>query len=491
MKRVFWTSIVLTILLISIMAAFAITANAAALPATVVADEGWGNVTYDSTTKELKNGDGGYSFSMTTSGTNATLSTFGVALTATKVVIPYQITCNGTTYTVTAQGTYLLQVNASTANTVTTDVIVSEGITTLSAMAFRSYNNTSKVKGIRLPSTLKTIGGNCFMTLTALTSINIPQGVTTVGGGAFQSTGLSSITFPSSITSFGGDMFYGSTNLTSVVFNFPITSMSGYFFRACTKLTSYDIPDTVTGTLGAMSFSASGISTAIIPVGVTTIDGSAFSSCPNLTSVVCKGTLANINSSAFASDSKLDNVTFKGNVTNIATLAFKDAKLLKSITFEGQTAPVLAADVFNITTGGASEDFTIYYPAAGDNAANYGVGSAFRSSIASTTVASGKTLTVHYVAVQVPTSSTLSNITPIAGGYTVGYHITLGTGITSSKNLVALYNGNDLVAVQSVASNATSVDFITNKTITKARAFVWDDIATVKPLCASPELLAS
>lgn len=87
----------------------------------------------------------------------------------------------------------------------------------------------------------------------------------------------------------------------------------------------------------------------------------------------------------------------------------------------------------------------------------------------------------------IPTSSTISNVTKITGGYNVQYSFTLGTGISSSKNLVALYNGNDLKAVQLVDSGTTTVNFTTDEPITKARIFIWDSFSTIKPLCASPE----
>ena len=53
------------------------------------------------------------------------------------------------------------------------------------------------------------LGGMCFEACTGLTSITIPSSVTSLGGSCFWGcTGLTSITIPESVTSLGGGCFY-------------------------------------------------------------------------------------------------------------------------------------------------------------------------------------------------------------------------------------------------------------------------------------------
>lgn len=461
MKKVIYTLLITTVLFMSIMAVFAVAVNAAAVTVSVVADESWGNATYDSTTNELCNVDGGYSFTLTRnlSAHTATVSKFGTGISVTKVVIPYQITVDGIAYTVTAQGVQMLA-NSGTTNTTVTDLIVSEGISTVSTTAFR---DALVLKTVRLPSTLKTLSANSFLGCLLLENINIPEGVTMIGGQALSyCKALVSVTLPSTVTNFNttnsSGVFASSIKLQNVIINFPLTSIPASMFKGCTALTSFNIPDTVTGIIGNQSFAATGITQVVLPAGVTSIDASAFNG-----------------------DKSLKTVTFKGNITNIGATAFSGDTALQSMTFEGKTAPTtFGATPFSSIT----QAFTVYYPADGTG---YGVGSVFRSVFPSTTI---------FTAVSPPTSCTIDSITSTGSGYTVEYRIVLGLDesnqqITNSKNMVALYNGNDLVAVESVDSNATSVYFTTDSVITKARIFVWNDFLSLKPLCAFQERLTS
>lgn len=339
-----------------------ITVSAQAQSVSVIADESWGNATYDSTTLELKNIDGGYSFAMSLNATakTATLSKFDLVngVTSSKVVIPYQIIYNNVTYTVTAQGAYMLLNNSNTTNTTVTDLIISEGISTISATAFRSLQSTTVLTTVKLPSTLKSIAGNAFAGNAKLVNITpLPEGITTIGDGAFSGcSSLTSITLPSTVTSFGKDMFYSDAKLQSAIFNFPLTSINGYLFRGCTSLSTFNIPGTVTGTISPLAFSGSGITEVVIPAGVSGLGASAFDGCKSLV-----------------------NVVIKGNITSWGTKAFYNDTALKKITFEGNIAPTIAdTNSFYNVTG-----LTVYYP---PNGTGYGEGSAFRSTFPAGTV---------------------------------------------------------------------------------------------------------
>lgn len=216
MKRT--TAIFLMILLI-LASVPSFTVFASAVSVTVVADEGWGNATYDSATQILQNVDGGYAFKaiLTSSDASATLTLSSLG-TATKIVIPYQITFSGTTYTVKAHSTvpaigyYLL----GNGNTTVTSVIVSEGITAVEPGVFRADKG---LKDIKFPSTLQTIGTNAFLDDYALLNVEIPAGVTSIASQAFKNCrALAKVTFKGNITTIASGAFQICPLLANVVF---------------------------------------------------------------------------------------------------------------------------------------------------------------------------------------------------------------------------------------------------------------------------------
>ncbi|MDD4689091.1 MAG: leucine-rich repeat protein [Eubacteriales bacterium] len=358
------------ILVVTTLPIFSVSADA--VPVLVAADESWNNATYNPTTNELRNIDGGYSFIMTTSGLNATLGVFDTinGITVSRVVLPYQITYNEVTYEVTAQEQYLLAPSSTHINTTVTDLILSEGIATVSTQAFRQLGSGSVLKNVHLPSTMKTISANAFAGCSKLTDINIPEGVTTIGNQAFDGcSSLVSITLPSTLTTIGNAVFKFNTSLKNIVYT--AKSLPSEIFRGCTSLTSFIISDYVTGALGPSAFNNTRLTELVLPAGITSIGKQSISSISTLTSVTCKG-----------------------NITSIAAQAFEQDKALKSLTFEGTVAPTIAnINAFTNVTG-----LTVFYHATGtgyDNStwrAMFPVDTVFQMK-SSVPVASGLTIT--------------------------------------------------------------------------------------------------
>ena len=128
------------------------------------------------------------------------------------------------------------------------------------------------------------------MDCSGLTSITIPSSVTSLGGDCFYyCSGLTSITIPSSVTSLGSHCFYYCSGLTSITIPSSVTSLGGYCFSGCSGLTSITIPSSVTS-LGDYCFSGcSGLTSITIPSSVTSLGGACFEYCQNLESVIFKG----------------------------------------------------------------------------------------------------------------------------------------------------------------------------------------------------------
>ena len=135
---------------------------------------------------------------------------------------------------------------------------------------------------------------------TEITDLVIPDGVTSISAYAFQfCDGLTSVTIPASVTTIGKDAFANCDDLTSVTISDGVTSIGQFAFGSCKGLTSVTIPASVTS-IGPSAFSGcSGLTSVTIPDGVTTIGQSAFSSCSGLTSVTIPGSVTSIGDWAF------------------------------------------------------------------------------------------------------------------------------------------------------------------------------------------------
>lgn len=93
-----------------------------------------------------------------------------------------------------------------------TTVIIEEGITSISPMAFSGYLNISEVS---LPSSLREIGDRAFSSCNSLQEITIPDGVEKIGDKVFfNSRSLKKIEIPASVTEIGDGIFMsGNSNL--------------------------------------------------------------------------------------------------------------------------------------------------------------------------------------------------------------------------------------------------------------------------------------
>ncbi|MDD4689965.1 MAG: leucine-rich repeat protein [Eubacteriales bacterium] len=291
-------------------------AYAEAVDVTVSANEGWESATYDSATTVLTNTSEGYSFKLTKNDSNstATLMPNGVQ-TATKIVIPSAVLYNNKTYQITAIKEYIL----GNPNTLTQEVIVSEGITALGSTSggsgyAQTFRSATGLKNITLPSTLTFLSNNCFMGCTSLPGIDIPEGVTAIPTQAFS----------------------GCKALTSVTFHGNnITTLGNNCFSDCTSLAEIsNFPDSVTS-IGSSAFSKTAITEFVVPSGVTEIQNSTFSIAQKLKSIV-----------------------FKGNIKTFGTNVFQYC-YLNTITFEGDTAPTTLGSFGRYDGTG----LTVFYPA--------------------------------------------------------------------------------------------------------------------------------
>lgn len=111
------------------------------------------------------------------------------------------------------------------------NLVIPEGVTLIDNNAFQSAFNESTSATISLPTTLKTIGGAAFSSISSVSEIIIPEGVETLGESAFSSMkGLKRITIPSTVTTIGSNAFKFCTSVENIEYNAVNASLGNTIF---------------------------------------------------------------------------------------------------------------------------------------------------------------------------------------------------------------------------------------------------------------------
>ena len=229
------------------------------------------------------------------SGTVVQVSGYETAPTG-ELVIPGQVTYNGTTYTVNRIG-------------------------------YNAFRNCNDITSVVLPNTVTVIDFSAFGNCSNLTSISLPSGLVSIGSGAFQyCTSLTSLTIPASVTSIAGEgqtnttnrgPVYGCDNLETLVVeagntvydsrdncNAIVKTATNTMIFGCKGST---FPASVT-TIGKGAFKETTIENVTISEGVTTLETFSFYYCRNLKSLNISSTVSTIGSEAFTGCPSLESI---------------------------------------------------------------------------------------------------------------------------------------------------------------------------------------
>ena len=178
-----------------------------------------------------------------------------------------------------------------------------------------------------------------------LTSVSLNEGLTTLSANAFRNcTSLTTLTIPTTVTSFGNDAFRDSgiknlyvnaTNITSWGNNYTFYSSSIEYLYSNSELTSV-----VAGTMTKLStlelgsnarsiggFQGSLLTNVVVPEGVTDIINSCFRFCSLLESVDFPSTTSVINGNIFEGDANLTSVTIRATTppTGVDVYTFRNS----------------------------------------------------------------------------------------------------------------------------------------------------------------------
>lgn len=175
------------------------------------------------------------------------------------------------------------------ANTVISDVILSDNVVNIANRAFARCENLANIKmnGVRA------VGMHSFEG-TAFTEIEMPDCLANLGKYAFSDSALVTAKMPGGLVKADEYIFSGCKSLTSVSFTDAVTEITSRMFSGCTSLREIIIPDTV-NEIGDYAFAdCTSLVSLTVPASVKKIGDGILSGCPDAVIVtpqnsVCAG----------------------------------------------------------------------------------------------------------------------------------------------------------------------------------------------------------
>jgi hypothetical protein len=199
------------------------------------------------------------------------------------------------------------------------EYIIPESITVIGHDAFSSCINLSAIK---IPNGVTRIESGAFMSCSNLKEIIIPDGISSINYMTFAGcSNLINVTIPASVVSFGNDVFNNCDSLTNIYVDensWCYSSVDGVLF-------SKDKTELIAYPAGKSQYEYT------VPDNVTSIYTSAFRYCNNLTNVIISNTVKEIGYNAFEYCDNLTNVVIGDDVTEIGERAFEGCVKLTDI----------------------------------------------------------------------------------------------------------------------------------------------------------------
>lgn len=258
------------------------------------------------------------------------------------------------------QDNSILFVNAS----ITGNVTVRDGITTIGAGAFKGRKGLTSVT---LPESCTVIDSYAFENCTALTDINFPEKLELIGRNAFYNSGITSLKLSQPGLHVGSFAFTDCHQLKSVEITSTDFDLMEWAFARCENLETVILPPQVFRMEGGCFTECTSLTTVVLPKNITFVHG--FKDCTSLKTIEIPDSVTSIGYEAFANCKSLESIHLPDGVTNIGGLAFahcyalKEINLPDSLTTIGEEAflgvpiaeVVIPANVTEIA------DWTFYY----------------------------------------------------------------------------------------------------------------------------------
>lgn len=239
----------------------------------------------------------------------------------------------------------------------TGDVVVPEGVVTLSK---KPFNTNINITSVSLPTSLTGLDSNCFHSCTSLQSVNIPSGVTNISDYTFyKCSNLSTINIPSNCTEIGAHAFEDCTKLKNITID-KCNSTRTYgsqCFAYCDSLTNDDINRVLSGSYSIYPYLFTGC-TGITDIKVGMVWHNMFDSCTNLVHAIITGSSStgDTGSEVFKGCTKLQEVYLAPNTKKIGYSIFYNCSALKTVSLPS----TITEDIYSCLTSTSSSYYAFY-----------------------------------------------------------------------------------------------------------------------------------
>ena len=336
------------------------------------------------------------------------------------------------------------------------------------------YPAQNKAANYSIPDSVAEIGDVAFAYCKYLTTIFIPHGVKNVSDETFRNcTSLISITVDENNIYYSSDekgVLFNKDKTTLIVYPagkkessyvIPdgVTNICKSAFRYCYNLAAIVISDSVTDIADYTFYQLNMLKNVVIGKGVKNIGRYAFGCCYNLESVVIGDSVTNIDGCAFYECKSLVNIVIPDNVKNINKYAFYDCNNLTGITIGNGVA-----SIGNKAFYGCYNLSTIYYRGTEDEWEKISI------DLSNTYLLDADIKFLAFTKTSISADGKSFIITPI--------------NIENGKTVIlAVYNGDVFVEMQSAVYTGEAIPFKTNMAYAKAKVMVWDNLTNLKPVC--------
>lgn len=241
----------------------------------------------------------------------------------------------------------------------------------------RLFYNTSKVKSITIPNSVKTIERSAFQGCGDLDVLYIGEGVTSIGSEAFNcnlltkvyfnakdcddltscrfaKNSLQKIIFGDNITRIPAYLCASQGQLTEIVLPNSVTEVGSHAFYGCTNITKLRLSESLINIKDYAFFNLENLPEIIIPQSVTTIEKYAFGLCKSLTEITIPDNVEFVGEQAFSS-SKFKKIILGKSLKSFS--AYIDSDVLEEVYSYAITPPSYTVIPF-YRTGNA----TLYVP---------------------------------------------------------------------------------------------------------------------------------
>ena len=209
--------------------------------------------------------------------------------------------------------------------------------------------DSSDVKFVTLPRSVKKIGNSAFKNLDGLTGLSMSTVVDSIGNNAFENcVSLEQFVFGPFVNKIGSGAFKNCVSLSTLknFENIPTTEFVGTF-EGCTMLINVTLPSVATKIEGTFK-NCSNLIEVVLPSGLRNIGESTFENCVSLASIEIPSTTSFLGEKAFRNCVALTEIEGLENIVavEIPDYIFENCVSLKEINIPSNTA-VIGRRAFN------------------------------------------------------------------------------------------------------------------------------------------------